>query len=195
MRGRIPDVPYVTGRDVVLRRDRDGAWRVAHGRSQSFLTPSPFHSVPSESIRLDSTQTRRDAPRQAGIITFSTSVIKGGVDKFALKQPIFLVRPRVPASTRSSSTTHRPSMLARARSRPRSTRCTRRSSCSRASAWTTVSSPACPFVAFHAFFKRLSFFFPLSLCVRVCPCARRDVRRRRRDAVQHGRVSAARVSS
>ena len=28
---------------------------------------------------------------QAGIITFSTSIIKGGVEKFALKQPIFLV--------------------------------------------------------------------------------------------------------
>ncbi len=27
----------------------------------------------------------------AGIITFSTSIIKGGVEKFALKQPIFLV--------------------------------------------------------------------------------------------------------
>jgi hypothetical protein len=28
---------------------------------------------------------------QAGIITFSTSIIKGGVEKFALKQPIFMV--------------------------------------------------------------------------------------------------------
>ena len=28
---------------------------------------------------------------QAGIITFNTSIIKGGVEKFALKQPIFLV--------------------------------------------------------------------------------------------------------
>lgn len=28
---------------------------------------------------------------QAGIITFSTSIIKGGIEKFALKQPIFLV--------------------------------------------------------------------------------------------------------
>ena len=28
---------------------------------------------------------------QAGIITCSTSVIKGGIEKFALKQPIFLV--------------------------------------------------------------------------------------------------------
>jgi len=28
---------------------------------------------------------------QAGIITLSISVIKGGVEKFALKQPIFLV--------------------------------------------------------------------------------------------------------
>jgi len=28
---------------------------------------------------------------QAGIITLSTSIIKGGVEKFALKQPIFLV--------------------------------------------------------------------------------------------------------
>ena len=28
---------------------------------------------------------------QAGIITFKTSIIKGGVEKFALKQPIFLV--------------------------------------------------------------------------------------------------------
>lgn len=27
----------------------------------------------------------------AGIITFKTSIIKGGVEKFALKQPIFLV--------------------------------------------------------------------------------------------------------
>jgi len=32
-----------------------------------------------------------DTPLQAGIITFSTSIIKGGVEKFALKQPIFLV--------------------------------------------------------------------------------------------------------
>ncbi|CAK5264355.1 unnamed protein product, partial [Mycena citricolor] len=30
---------------------------------------------------------------QAGIITFSTSIIKGGVEKFALKQPIFLPSP------------------------------------------------------------------------------------------------------
>ena len=29
---------------------------------------------------------------QAGIITFSTSIIKRGVEKFALKQPIFLVK-------------------------------------------------------------------------------------------------------
>lgn len=29
---------------------------------------------------------------QAGVITFKTSIIKGGVEKFALKQPIFLVR-------------------------------------------------------------------------------------------------------
>lgn len=28
---------------------------------------------------------------QAGIITFKTSIIKGGIEKFALKQPIFLV--------------------------------------------------------------------------------------------------------
>jgi hypothetical protein len=28
---------------------------------------------------------------KAGIITLSTSIIKGGVEKFALKQPIFLV--------------------------------------------------------------------------------------------------------
>lgn len=28
---------------------------------------------------------------QAGVITFSTSIIKGGIEKFALKQPIFLV--------------------------------------------------------------------------------------------------------
>lgn len=28
---------------------------------------------------------------QAGIVTFSTSIIKGGVEKFALKQPIFVV--------------------------------------------------------------------------------------------------------
>ena len=28
---------------------------------------------------------------QAGIIKFKTSIIKGGVEKFALKQPIFLV--------------------------------------------------------------------------------------------------------
>ncbi|ETW82694.1 hypothetical protein HETIRDRAFT_315982 [Heterobasidion irregulare TC 32-1] len=33
------------------------------------------------------------AIEMAGIITFSTSVIKGGVDKFALKQPIFLPSP------------------------------------------------------------------------------------------------------
>ncbi|KAA1467198.1 Acetamidase/Formamidase [Dentipellis sp. KUC8613] len=30
---------------------------------------------------------------EAGIITFSTSVIKGGIEKFALKQPIFLPSP------------------------------------------------------------------------------------------------------
>ena len=29
---------------------------------------------------------------QAGIITFSCSIIKNGIEKFALKQPIFLVR-------------------------------------------------------------------------------------------------------
>jgi len=28
---------------------------------------------------------------QAGVVTFKTSIIKGGVEKFALKQPIFLV--------------------------------------------------------------------------------------------------------
>ena len=28
---------------------------------------------------------------QAGIVTFKTSIIKGGVEKFALKQPIFVV--------------------------------------------------------------------------------------------------------
>ncbi|KIM37843.1 hypothetical protein M413DRAFT_20149 [Hebeloma cylindrosporum] len=33
------------------------------------------------------------AIEMAGIITFSTSVIKGGVEKFALKQPIFLPSP------------------------------------------------------------------------------------------------------
>ncbi|KAH9916495.1 Acetamidase/Formamidase [Amylocystis lapponica] len=31
--------------------------------------------------------------QQAGIITFSTSIIKGGVEKFALKQPIFMPSP------------------------------------------------------------------------------------------------------
>lgn len=31
------------------------------------------------------------AIEMAGIVTFSTSIIKGGVEKFALKQPIFLV--------------------------------------------------------------------------------------------------------
>ncbi|PCH42569.1 Acetamidase/Formamidase, partial [Wolfiporia cocos MD-104 SS10] len=31
--------------------------------------------------------------KRAGIITFSTSIIKGGVEKFALKQPIFLPSP------------------------------------------------------------------------------------------------------
>jgi len=33
------------------------------------------------------------AIEMAGIITFSTSIIKGGVEKFALKQPIFLPSP------------------------------------------------------------------------------------------------------
>ncbi|KAJ7765858.1 Acetamidase Formamidase [Mycena maculata] len=33
------------------------------------------------------------AIEMAGVITFSTSIIKGGIEKFALKQPIFLVRP------------------------------------------------------------------------------------------------------
>jgi len=33
----------------------------------------------------------------AGIITFSTSIIKGGIEKFALKQPIFLPSPIDPA--------------------------------------------------------------------------------------------------
>jgi formamidase len=31
------------------------------------------------------------AIEMAGIITFNTSIIKGGVEKFALKQPIFMV--------------------------------------------------------------------------------------------------------
>jgi len=31
--------------------------------------------------------------QQAGIITMKASIIKGGVEKFALKQPIFLVSP------------------------------------------------------------------------------------------------------
>jgi hypothetical protein len=33
------------------------------------------------------------AIEMAGIIKFSTSIIKGGVEKFALKQPIFLPSP------------------------------------------------------------------------------------------------------
>lgn len=33
------------------------------------------------------------AIEMAGIITFSTSIIKGGVEKFALKQPMFLPSP------------------------------------------------------------------------------------------------------
>jgi len=33
------------------------------------------------------------AIEMAGIITFSTSIIKGGIEKFALKQPIFLPSP------------------------------------------------------------------------------------------------------
>ncbi|KAF5379822.1 hypothetical protein D9615_005795 [Tricholomella constricta] len=36
---------------------------------------------------------------EAGIVTFSTSIIKGGVEKFALKQPIFLPSPIDPLYT------------------------------------------------------------------------------------------------
>jgi hypothetical protein len=34
---------------------------------------------------------RAEHVSQAGVITFKTSIIKGGIEKFALKQPIFLV--------------------------------------------------------------------------------------------------------
>ena len=44
---------------------------------------------PTVLVRTPSTHT---LPK-AGIITLNTSIIKGGVEKFALKQPIFLVSP------------------------------------------------------------------------------------------------------
>ena len=67
----------------------------------------------------------------AGVITLSCSIIKGGVEKFALKQPIFLVciwlRDAIDR------------VLTRSRSHPPSTPCTPPSSSSRVSALIIVS--------------------------------------------------------
>jgi hypothetical protein len=52
---------------------------------------------------------------QAGVVTFSTNIIKGGVGKFALKQPIFLVsiysRPTERLHTDTSTFSHLRSTL------------------------------------------------------------------------------------
>ena len=69
----------------------------------------------------------------------STSIIKGGVEKFALKQPIFLVRPTtgkqlVSGAERRSYITSRPQWIL----------CTPRSSFSRVSVSTIVSLQGVP---------------------------------------------------
>ena len=95
---------------------------------------------------------------QAGIITLKTSIIKGGVEKFALKQPIFMPSPVDPMYSQKVGTSLHLS----------SAKCSanlHRSSSSRASASTFVS---------------LFFLY--------CEHRSHNLSRWRRQAVQHGRV-------